>query len=129
MQSVSRFTRRLVLSTCAAAALLLGVGVTVHGSDATKVTYLTFSQAVSVPGVVLPAGQYTFEALRADIVRVSSRDRLRVFYTGYTDRVRRPETLKRDVSVAFAEAAAGQPKPIDVWYPEQASMGFRFLYR
>jgi hypothetical protein len=31
-----------------------------HADERNKLTYLTFSQAVAVPGVVLPAGTYTF---------------------------------------------------------------------
>ena len=129
MQSLTTFTRRSVLSACAACALLLTVVATGHGADGNIITHLTFDQPVGVPGAVLPAGQYTFQAIRPDIVRVSSRDGRRVFYTGFTDRVRRPAALGRDVMVSLGESPSGQARPITVWYPEQTSLGHRFIYR
>jgi hypothetical protein len=129
MQSLTTFTRRSVLSACAACALLLTVVATGHGADGNTIMHLTFDQAVGLPGAVLPAGQYTFEAIRPDIVRVSSRDGLRVFYTGFTHRVNRPRTLSRDALVSLGEAPVGQPRPITVWYPEWRSTGHQFIYR
>jgi hypothetical protein len=129
MQSLTTFTRRSVLSACAACALLLTVVATGHGADGNTIMHLTFDQAVGLPGAVLPAGRYTFEAIRPDIVRVSSRDGLRVFYTGFTHRVNRPRTLSRDALVSLGEAPVGQPRPITVWYPEWRSTGHQFIYR
>jgi hypothetical protein len=90
--------------------------------------HLTFSQAVSLPGAVLPAGEYRFEALRPDIVRVSSRDGRRVLYTGFTHSVRRPDGLARDVFVSVGEAPAGEPLPITRWYPENRARGHQFIW-
>jgi hypothetical protein len=57
--------------------------------------HLTFSGPVGLPGVTLPGGTYTFEMipLHSDIVRVLSRDGLRVYFTGFTARVARPAGL------------------------------------
>src|SRR5688572_9768318 len=87
-----------VIGTCAAFLALLTTVAVARGLDGNTVNHLTFSGAVSIPGAVLPAGTYTFEALKADVVRVSSRDGLRVFYTGFTHQVPRPNMLGRDVS-------------------------------
>lgn len=120
--------RRMLLTACAAVALLLAVSATGQGSSGNAVSYLTFNAPVSLPGVVLQPGVYTFEALRPDIVRVSSRDGLRVMYTGFTHAVPRPSTLSDHVFVTLGEAPAGQPIPITKWYPERG-MGHQFIWR
>jgi hypothetical protein len=127
------FTRRLrlharLLVGCAAFALLLTAPAVGHGALGSSVSYITFGGAVSLPGVVLPPGKYTFEALRSDIVRVSSRDGRLVLFTGYTYRVPRPLDPARDLAVSFGEGAANAPPPISVWYPE-AGPGHQFIYR
>ena len=117
-----------LLTGCAAFALLLTAPAVGHGAHWSSVSYVTFSGAVSLPGVVLPAGKYTFEALRADVVRVSSRDGRLVFFTGYTYRVPRPSVPVRDLTVSFGEGAANAPPPINIWYPD-AGPGHQFIYR
>jgi hypothetical protein len=92
-----------------------------------KLAYLTFSGPVALPGVALPAGQYTFEAIRADVVRVSSRDGRRVLFTGFTHRVPRPRGLDRQATVLFGEQASDGPPPITAWYP-MAGDGHEFIY-
>jgi hypothetical protein len=118
-----------VLTAGAVAVCLLAVAGTGHAAGG-PVNHLTFDASVALPGVVLPAGSYTFEALRADIVRVTSRDGKRVFYTGFTHRVPRPRSMAPGVTVLLGEAARGEPVPLTAWYPEQtASLGHRFLHR
>jgi hypothetical protein len=99
----------------------------------TRPNHLTFSASVAVPGAVLAPGSYTFELSAAgtsqDIVRVSSRDGRRVYYTGFTRRVSRPRDLPAGTNVAFGEAAKGEATPIAVWYPIDSSNGHEFIYR
>ena len=68
--------------------------------DAHKTTYLTFSQPVSLPGVALGSGTYTFEIANpdtsADIVRVTSRDGSLVYFMGFTRAIARPNGMSRD---------------------------------
>ena len=125
----TRVTRRRMLAACGALALLFAISTPGQGADGYTLAHLTFSQAVSLPGVVLPAGVYTFEAIRPDIVRVSSRDGQRVLYTGFTHRVAKPKGLGRDVLVSFGEARRGEPMPITRWYPELRAAGHAFIWR
>lgn len=122
----SRFTAGIAAAL--GLALFFGASAPSDGYSGHAVMHLTFSQAVSLPGAVLPAGVYTFEALRPDLVRVTSRDGRRVFYTGFTHSVPRPAGLGRDVSVTLGEAPAGQPLPISRWYPEQRGRGHQFIW-
>ena len=96
-----------------------------------KTNYLTFRTAVALPGVMLPAGTYIFEAVPAhnDIVRVSSRDRLTVHYTGFTQVIERPAGMSLSQAVSFGEAARGMPHPIRAWYPLGLPEGRAFIYR
>ena len=126
--SLTQLTKRSLGLVGAACALLLGVAATGHGSETDVITKLTFDRAVAIPGVVLPAGRYTFEAIRPDIVRVSSRDGRKLFYMGFAHQVPRPAGLGRASSITLGEARDGEPRPITVWYPEQRSFGYRLIY-
>ena len=74
----NHWRRRSALSRCGAITLaLMTVASGQAWSPANHVNHLTFSQAVGLPGVVLPAGAYTFEVANVEtsgnVVRVSSR--------------------------------------------------------
>jgi len=97
-------------------------------------TYLTFNGAVALPGVTLAAGTYIFDLPAGDpsVVRVSSRDGSRVFFTAFTHIVNRPRGSTSDQHVTLGEAASGEPKPIQVWYlstEATAGGGREFIYR
>ncbi len=61
---------------------------------------LTFSRPVALPGVVLPAGAYSFDLVDSkssmDVVIVRNRARTKVFYMGFTNLVRRPTGMSMD---------------------------------
>jgi hypothetical protein len=82
--------------------------------------------------VALAPGTYIFELAepgeRLDVVRVSSRDRSQVFYTGFTELVERPAGLREDRPVSFGESRVGSTRPITVWYLPNESIGCRFIY-
>src|SRR5712691_1433654 len=46
---------------CGAALLSLGLAPSAHADEFTKLTLLTFSGPVEVPGISLPAGTYRFQ--------------------------------------------------------------------
>ena len=120
----------------AAAAVALGIAVgaaSLQAFPANRLTYLTFSGAVGLPGVTLPAGSYAFELAdvtgATNIVLVRNRARSKVYFLGFTDRVPRPADMTETSAVTFGEAAPGQPRPIAVWYPPSSSDGLQFIYR
>lgn len=122
-------TRRFVLATCVVAVVAL-VGAASLQAWSIRINHLTFSGPVSLPGVTLGAGTYTFQAGPLDsdpnIVRVLTRDGQKVLYQGFTTPVSRPSG--KVPAIMFGEAAAGQPMPIRVWYPTGASTGHQFRY-
>jgi hypothetical protein len=118
-----------------AVASLLALGILASAQAASplsKKAYLTFSGPVRLPGVLLPAGTYTFEIVessRSDIVRVRDRNHTKVYFTAFTDLVDKPTGWAADKHVELGEARAGSAPPILVWYPFDDSMGRRFVYR
>jgi len=93
---------------------------------------LTFSKPVALPGVVLPAGKYTFDVASPtalDVVVVRSADNRRVFYMGFTNTVERPRNMSASNPIAFGEAPASEPRPISTWFEIGNSTGHQFLYR
>jgi hypothetical protein len=126
--------RRLVLLTSGAALLsVLGTSsVGAWGTDPARTTYLTVNTPIALPGVGLAPGTYIFELADPDgdpsIVRVLSRDRLRVYYLGFTDLIVRPARWREDRPISLGEARPGSPLPITAWYPASESTGRRFIY-
>jgi len=125
--------QRFTFLTAAAVALGLALGAaSLQAFPANRLTYLTFSGAVALPGVTLPAGSYAFELADSNatnIVLVRNRERSRVYFLGFTDRVARPAGISETSTVTFGEAAPGQPRPIAVWYPPSSGDGLQFRYR
>ena len=103
-------------------------------AEARRLTIMSFSAPVQLPGVTLPAGKYRFEMAdinnAAHTVRVLSEDGQKVMGTFHTI----PTTLARrdlrdtDTLVMFAERPAGQPQAAKEWYYPQRSIGEEFVY-
>ena len=93
---------------------------------------LTLSNAVGLPGVMLAAGTYVFEAgpggMNPNIVRVLSPNRQRLFYQGFTVPTTRRFDSERSV-LTFGETSDGAPAPILAWYPIGSNSGHAFMYR
>ncbi|HKB09075.1 MAG TPA: hypothetical protein VKD69_00425 [Vicinamibacterales bacterium] len=128
-------TKRCAFLTALAAAVgLAAAAAAAHaGTNASRLTYLTFSRPVALPGVSLTAGTYAFELAdstgAANVVVVRNRARTQVHFLGFTNRVARPRSMREVSAVTFGEAAKGEPTPIDVWYPPDMSDGLQFIYR
>jgi len=111
---------------------LVAAASTTARGDSGHTNYLTFSRAVALPGVELAAGTYIFEtpssSMSNTIVRVSSRDRKKVFITAYTREVQRPANDNGKLLVQLGEAGPGTVPPIAVWFPIGESVGHQFIY-
>jgi hypothetical protein len=124
------------ISVLAALGVVLGLsaGATyAHGwGVANRLTYLTFSGPVALPGVTLGAGTYAFELMDTaganNIVLVRSKSKPRVHFLGFTERVDRPSWIKPDGTVTLSEARRGEPPVIVAWYPADTMYGFKFIY-
>jgi hypothetical protein len=103
-------------------------------AEARRLTLLTFSAPVQLPGVTLPAGKYRFEMAdinnAAHTVRVLNQDGTKVLGTFSTIPTTMPARDLRDTDtlVMFAERPAGQPQAAKEWYYPQRSIGEEFVY-
>jgi len=114
---------------CAAAALALMVSGSVMAHSSNHQNRLTFSRPVALPGVVLPAGSYTFDVASdtaLDVVVV--RNRTKVFYMGLTNQVLRPAWMPSGGLVMIGEAPANEAPPITAWYEIGQTVGHEFRY-
>jgi hypothetical protein len=100
---------------------------------ANKISHLTFSHLVQVPGATLPAGAYTFSLMSGPsanrrMVRVTSRSGDQVFATIMTIPDYRRETTEHTL-IAFGEKGpCAGATPIKAWFYPGERYGYRFIY-
>ena len=123
-------TVRIAGATVAVGFLVAASG---HAWGLSHQNTLKFSRPVALPGVVLPAGSYSFDLMGSeselDIVVVRDSALGKVFYMGFTNTVSRPRGMSKDAVITFGEASAKEPPPINTWYEIGDSLGHQFRYR
>ena len=126
-----RRARFLITLGCAPvlAAVLLVPGV--RADEYTKLTYLTFSAPVQVPGVTLPAGTYMFKLADPS----SGRRAIQVWDEKgtkmYTMLLTIPDEqleAKADPVVLFSERPSGSPHAVKSWFYPAERVGYEFIY-
>ena len=123
---------RFLITICCAlvvAAVLMVPGV--RADEYTKLTYLTFSGPVQVPGVTLPAGTYMFKL--AD--PAGGRRAIQVWDEKgtkmYTMLLTIPDEqleAKADPVVLFSERPSGSPHAVKSWFYPAERIGYEFIY-
>src|ERR1700704_1106232 len=97
---------------CGAAVLAAGLAPAAHADDFTKLTLLTFSGPVDVPGITLPAGTYRFSLADPEsgrrVVKVADKDGTRTYGMFLSMPNERMTPTDKPV-VMFKETAAGAP--------------------
>ena len=115
----------------AAVALTMTASAVPNAGPMNHENRLTFNQPVSLPGVTLAAGQYTFDLEdpnAPEVVVVRNTHTRRVLYVGFTNTIRRPRNASAP-AIVFGEAPADQARPIAAWYEIGDTVGHQFLYR
>jgi len=118
---------------CLFAISLLGAALmpSARADEWNKKTIVTFSQAVEVPGKVLPAGTYTFQLLDSPsdrhIVQIFNADGSQIIATilAINNYRLRPtgETVMR-----FGERAGDSPEALRAWFYPGDNFGQEFVY-
>lgn len=128
------FTRTLKTAAAGGAALLLALAVPASShawGNPLHRDYVTFTGAVALPGMILPAGTYRFEVpdvgMSNSLVSVSSRDGRKVYLTQFTRAIDRPRGGE-SLSVKLGEAAPGTAPQVKAWFPIGESTGRQFIY-
>jgi len=96
-----------------------------------KKTIVTFSDAVEVPGRVLPAGTYIFRLADSPtdrhIVQIWNADETQILATTITIPNTRFETPDKSI-FEFEERAGDSPMALKVWFYPGDSTGQEFVY-
>jgi uncharacterized surface anchored protein len=113
-------------------AAAIGIGLSARADTFNKLSYLTFSQPVELPGnVTLPAGTYAFTVMEhfgyRHIVQVFNKDRTQLFATILAIPNYRVETTTNSV-LKFSETASGAPNAVKEWFYPGDSFGHEFVY-
>jgi hypothetical protein len=119
--------------TAALTALTAGSALAQESNERTKMTYLTFSAPVEVPGASLAAGKYMFKMADSlggsHAVQVLSADGKKLYTTFFAvpDQKASSDTPSKPV-VMFKERAAGSPQAVQVWFAAGNPAGEEFVY-
>jgi hypothetical protein len=102
-----------------------------RADQSNRLTYLTFSQAVAIPGHVLPAGTYTFRLADTS----SDRHIVQIFDQAGTQLIATVMTIADyritptdDTVITFGERSGNAPPPIAQWFYPGDSNGQEFFY-
>ena len=119
-------------TACVTAVLcLLTIGAAAQDNNINRRTFLTFSNAVELPGVTLQAGTYLFRLADSQsnrhIVQVFSQDEKQIHATLLAVPAERLETSDENV-IMFREEAAGATPAIQYWYYPGVRTGHEFVY-
>lgn len=101
-------------------------------SEATQLTYITFSQPVEVPGTTLPAGTYTFKVADSwaggiEVVQISNREQNHMFASILAIPNHRMTPTGKTV-VMFKEQVSGSPAAVKTWFYPGQNFGNEFVY-
>ncbi len=125
---------RLMRSLGCAAALTALVALTApaaHADEGNKLTYLTFSGPVQIPGATLAAGTYMFKLADSQanrhIVQVFDKDGGKLYATLLAIPDKRMDPPDKNI-VLFGERPAGSPQAIKAWWYPGDSYGDEFVY-
>jgi pyruvate/2-oxoglutarate dehydrogenase complex dihydrolipoamide acyltransferase (E2) component len=115
-----------------AAAMVLTAGVAMaQGIVPDRSTIVTISAPVSVPGVVLPAGEYLFRLADSNanrnIVQIFNKERSKIFATLLAIPAERNEP-SGDAVITFRESPANQAPALRYWYFAGEKTGQEFAY-
>jgi len=120
----------LIVTALVIALVAVFAGTTAAQTDTRDRTFLTFSGAVEMPGVTLPAGTYVFKLADTpsrNVVEVWDRDEKHMVGHWLFVQAERPE-VSQDTVVMFKETAAGQTPAVHFWYYPGERIGKEFVY-
>jgi len=124
---------KLIATVCftAVLAVLLAMNVRAQDFNTNQRTYLTFSNAVELPGVTLQPGTYLFRLADSPsnrhIIQVLSQDEKQVFGTILAVPAERMDVTGENV-VTFREAPENTPPAVQYWYYPGDKIGHEFVY-
>lgn len=111
-------------------ATLVAVGARADDND--RLTYMTFSGPVQLPGVTLAAGTYTFKMADLSgskhVVHVFTKEESPKLITTLMTIPNQRLGPVKDTFIMFQERAAGSPQAVKAWFYPGRSIGEEFIY-
>jgi hypothetical protein len=120
----------LQLVAIAGAVLFVSMSTGVRADLPDKLTYLTFSGPVQVPGATLAAGTYRFRVApsTASVVQVLNQQGTHAFAMFYTERTAPHAVATRKPLIFFYEHVANRPDVIREFVYSNELYGYKFMY-
>lgn len=121
---------KLIATALVLTALALAGGVAAQETNTQERTFLTFSAAVEMPGVTLPAGTYVFKLADTpsrNVVQVFDREEKDIIGQWLFVQAERPEVTGENV-VMFRETREGSTPAVQFWYFPGEKIGKEFIY-
>jgi len=118
------------LSAATALAALLAAPTAARADEFNKLTNLTFSGPVQVPGHTLPAGTYAFKLADSNnrhVVQVWDKEQRKLIATILAVPDQRLDPADKPI-VMFKETTAGTPPAIQAWFYPGNTIGDEFVY-
>ena len=119
------------IAVACAAFALTAVTAVAQTEVPNRLTYVTFSGPVSVPGVTLPAGTYEFKILDSNtnrnIVQIFNREGTKIFATLLAVPATRLEPTG-DPIITFKETPSDRPPAVHYWYYAGDLAGNELVY-
>ena len=118
---------------CLLAATVLGAAVlpSARADESNKKTIVTFSQAVEVPGKILPAGTYTFQLMDSPsdrhVVQIFNADGSQIITTVLAINDYRLQPTGQTV-MKFNEQPGDSPDALRAWFYPGDNFGQEFVY-
>src|SRR3954469_17047296 len=122
---------RVLKTLIATAAVAACVATPARADETDKLTYLTFSKPVQLPGVSLPAGRYRLQLADTQesrrVIKVQSEDGKKQLAMLLTVQ-NQLRDIPKDRLVLFTETAQGQPDAVKAWNYPGERIGYEFIY-
>jgi hypothetical protein len=122
---------RYITAVCCAIALTAMAASGARADEYNKKTFVTFSGAVQVPGMTLPAGTYTFKLADPEnsrrVIQIWNKDATHLYTTLLTLPNQRLEPTDK-VVVLFKETASGEAPAVQAWFYPGNRFGEEFVY-
>ena len=119
-----------IAAACAALALTAGLA-TAQTVPPDRLTYVTFSGPVTVPGMTLPAGTYQFKIIDSNtnrnVVQIFNREGTKLFTTLLAVPAQRMEPTG-DPVITFKETPSDHPPAVHYWYYAGDLAGNELVY-
>src|SRR5437762_4604058 len=110
---------KMTMAAACAALALTAAAATAQSVPPDRTTFVTFSGPVSIPGMTLAAGTYTFRLLDSQtdrhVVQIFDKDGMKLYTTLLAVAATRPQA-SGDPVITFKEMPTDRPPAVHYWY-------------